>query len=77
MEFDGILQNLIEINGQYLKTLYEPTIYVNHRGHDRGKKNTGERERVMGVGRWGGGGDHSLSPVFFHLCRGLYGSHIW
>ena len=43
-----------------MNILYESIIYVNHRGHDRGKKNTGER--VMGGGAGGGwGGSLSLS----------------
>ena len=48
-----------------MKKPYESIIYVNHRGHDRGKK-TPERESDGGGGGWG---DHSLSlslsPVFF------------
>ena len=36
-----------------------------------------ERERESDVGVGAGGGWGSLfSPVFFYLCRGLYGSHI-
>ena len=36
---------LVSLNHRYMDILYESIIYVNHRGHDRGKKNTGERER--------------------------------
>ena len=52
---------LVSLNHRCMDILYESIIYVNHRGHDRGKKNTGVRESDGGGG-WGVGG--------------LYGSHI-
>ena len=57
---------LVSLNLTYMDILYESIIYVNHRGHDRGKNNPGVSESDWGGwgGGWGGGITLSHSSVF-------------
>ena len=73
--------SLVSMDYTYMNILYESIIYVNHRGHDRGKKNSGVREDDP-PHPTPPAPHHSLSlslslQCFSYLCRGLYGSHIF